>query len=482
MTEPTRRNRIVMDVTSLCCWEGHPTGIVRVERELATWARNNLSNVEFAFFDPERQIYRQLNDWWLDALLAGRCVVDQRGLPDASRTRIRFVQRIPRPVRSSAMWVLQFQRQLLLTLEQLRLAAGEGWANRWLDRLQRGLMKEKYRRLMVLPDGSRRPFLRVSDVLGSPTEFAADDVLLSAGSAWTHSNIAAVENLKHARGIRYAILCYDIIVLQFPQYWRTSDLENFRRHFHRAFPAADLVMFTARVIEFDARAYCQAHGLALGRTAIVPLGADPVRQVGPASDVRTCGLEPGKYVLFVSTIEPRKGHRMLLQAWRTLKQKGVTQAHGFQLALVGRPGWLVDDLMADLAAEQDAGSLQVLSDVDDGLLGALYRDCAFCVFPSEYEGYGLPVVEAFQYGKAVIASTGGAVPELVGDLMPCLDATDTDAWTETIGLWISRPDIRLLHEGKLRAHYRPMTWQEASARVFDTLQTKMLEEPDISSV
>jgi glycosyltransferase involved in cell wall biosynthesis len=470
MTSGRGGSRIVMDVTLQCCWEGHPTGILRVERELAIWAHRHAKDVDFAFFDPARQVYRQLDKHWLGLLVTGDCVIDLRGLPDPNRTRKRSIERVPRALRSPVMWILQFRRQLLHALERARLSSGNRRIASAVDRLQRSVMSKKYRQLLIKKDGTRRAFLQVDMALGDEIEFSAGDILLAAGCGWSTSNISRIEELKAARSIRFAVLCYDIIVLQFPQFWRPHDVATFKSYFDKAIPASDLVMFTARQIEQDGRHYCNAHGLSLRRTAIVPLGANPVQQPSPTADVRNRGLQPGKYILFVSTIEPRKGHRVLLEAWRRLKHESIVRDYGFKLALVGRPGWLVEDLLADLAVEQETGSLVVLSDIDDGELAAIYRDSAFCVFPSEYEGFGLPVVEAFQYGKAVIASTGGAVPEVAGGLMPCLDPKDVDAWTTAIRQWITQPAVRLTYEETLRTHYRPVSWEDAATRIFETVR------------
>jgi glycosyltransferase involved in cell wall biosynthesis len=475
-------SRIVMDITLLCCWEGHPTGILRVERELAIWAHRHAQDVDFAFFDPVRQVYRQLDKHWLSLLITGRCVIDSRDLPDPSRRRKRSIERIPRALRTPVTWILQFRRQLLHALEHARLSSGNRRIVSTVERIQRSVMSEKYRQLMVGKDGTRRAFLQVDMALGDEVRFAAGDILLAAGCGWSTSNISKIEQLKADHGICLVVLCYDIIVLQFPQFWRPHDIASFKSYFDRAFPASDLVMFTARRIEQDGRHYCSTHGLSLRRTAIVPLGANPVQQPNPTVDVRNRGLQPGNYILFVSTIEPRKGHRVLLEAWRRLKREGVVQDYGFKLALVGRPGWLVEDLLADLAVEQETGALVVLSDIDDGELAAIYRDSAFCVFPSEYEGFGLPVVEAFQYGKAVIASTGGAVPEVVGGLMPCLDPKDVDAWTTTIRQWITQPAVRQTYETTLRTHYRPISWEEAATRIFEKVRNGVsCEAEDLSA-
>ena len=76
---------------------------------------------------------------------------------------------------------------------------------------------------------------------------------------------------------------------------------------------------------------------------------------------------------------------------------------------------------------------------EDSGIAALYRGAAFCLYPSRYEGYGLPVVEAFSYGKAVLASTGGALPEVVDGFSPCLDPLDAEAWRRMLRTWIEDP-------------------------------------------
>ena len=131
-------------------------------------------------------------------------------------------------------------------------------------------------------------------------------------------------------------------------------------------------------------------------------------------------LDPGQFVLLVSTIEPRKGHRLVYRVWLRLIAQGVPQATGFKLVFAGRPGWMVDNLLANIRSDtQTAGQILMIHDADDDMLAALYDGAAFCVYPSLYEGYGLPVIEAFSHGKAVLSSNGGALSELVqGYLLP----------------------------------------------------------------
>src|SRR5258706_14048868 len=113
----------------------------------------------------------------------------------------------------------------------------------------------------------------------------------------------------------------------------------------------------------------------------------------------------------VSTIEPHNGLLLIYDAWVTHRESGIAQRARFKLVFAGRKGWMVDDLMRDLHRDpRIAGTLHVLPDADDATVSALYRDAAFGLYPSCYEGYGLPLVEQFRHGKAVLSWTGGAVP------------------------------------------------------------------------
>ena len=130
--------------------------------------------------------------------------------------------------------------------------------------------------------------------------------------------------------------------------------------------------------------------------------------------------------------------------WKRLLAEGIPQAADFSLVLVGRPGWMVDDLVAELKALDGAANrFHMLSRVSDEELDSLYRNASFCLYPSIYEGYGLPVAEAFGYGKAVLTSNGGALKEVAGEFSPCIDPHDEESWYVSMKRWIQNPDDRL---------------------------------------
>ena len=165
--------------------------------------------------------------------------------------------------------------------------------------------------------------------------------------------------------------------------------------------------------------------------------------------------------MLVSTIEPRKGHRLIQSVWSKLIEEGIPQRLDVTLVLVGRPGWMVDELLDALSASE---RIVILEEVNDDELAELYDGTDFCIYPSEYEGYGLPIVEALSRRKAVIASNVGVVPELESSLLKRLPHDDEGAWCAAIREWLLAPP-----DPRRAAEFRHPTWQEAASIVFATI-------------
>jgi glycosyltransferase involved in cell wall biosynthesis len=457
--------RIVFNLTTTAMWSGPPVGMVRAESEFGRWGLRHLDRLVPAFFDPGTGGFRELDRGVANDLISQRTAIDTLSFVSPARKGKRKTDRIPRPLQPLAMWLLQSRRMALQTLERFRLAHPNGRASAIADTVQRAIMGGKYRAVMVRPDGSRRAYVTTDMILGPPIALTSRDTLVCAGAGWTHDDIRAIAEAKRRTGFRFVLLCFDIIPLMFPKFYKPADVAIHRDYCHVAFPLADLVVFNSNTVAADVRAYCEANGLALGRTAVSTLGAD-IRPM--AADVPLpAGLEPDRYALLVSTIEPRKGHRMIYQAWLALLAAGVPQRARFKLVFAGRIGWLVDDLLADLRGDPRlAGNLEILTDADDDEIAALYRHAAFCLYPSKYEGYGLPVIESFFHGKAVLASTGGAVPEVVGAFSPCLDPDDAAAWLHMLRLWIEKPEARSAYVERIRASFQRPTWDQSAEGFF----------------
>lgn len=133
------------------------------------------------------------------------------------------------------------------------------------------------------------------------------------------------------------------------------------------------------------------------------------------------------YVLAVGTLEPRKNLPTLLRAFAKIKNE-----IDHQLVLVGPEGWLTGELKSTLDELNLGDRVRLTGFVSDEELGGWYSGADLYVFPSYYEGFGLPAIEAMRCGTPVLASDNSAFPEVVGDAGVLIPAEDTDHWAETM--------------------------------------------------
>jgi glycosyltransferase involved in cell wall biosynthesis len=194
---------------------------------------------------------------------------------------------------------------------------------------------------------------------------------------------------------------------------------------------------------------------------------------------RTISL-PQRYVLFVSTIEIRKNHRLLVKVWRQLLERHGADAVP-ALIFAGQIGWLVDDLLAELTASDYLdGKIVLLPGLSDAELRQAYRSSLFTVFPSLCEGWGLPIAESLMHGKFCVASNRTSIPEVGGDLVDYFDpSNEADALAKIERLLLD-PGYLKAREARLQAEYRPRTWADCVHALIGKLDRPVAAESGVS--
>jgi len=147
---------------------------------------------------------------------------------------------------------------------------------------------------------------------------------------------------------------------------------------------------------------------------------------------------PDRYLIFCSTIEPRKNLSRLLAAFETLHADRLTDS----LVIVGRRGWLYDDFFARLEQSPARDAVIFPGYLPDADLPPIYAGAQACVFPSLYEGFGLPVLEAMACGTPVATSSTSSIPEVGGDAALYFSPTDVEQIAETTRRILRDPALR----------------------------------------
>lgn len=173
------------------------------------------------------------------------------------------------------------------------------------------------------------------------------------------------------------------------------------------------------------------------------------------------------YALYVGTIQPRKNLGRVIQAYEQLCTAGAAT---FDLVLVGQAGWLSEPIVAQARRSRWAAQIHLLGYVPDADLHALWAGARFFVFPSLYEGFGLPVLEAQAQGVPVMTATGSSLPEVAGDAAMLVDPTDVEAIAQAM-LRLSR-DEALRHEliEKGYANVQRFSWEKAAQETLAVLE------------
>ena len=213
------------------------------------------------------------------------------------------------------------------------------------------------------------------------------DVVVSLGASWGFGQyVKHIAEAKRRHGIQFSILIYDLIPVDNEAFVERRHLLQFRKWLEEAVPAADVVLTISnysrgRLVELAADA-----GWSMPRVEVLGLGTG-LSDRPLAKNGRTISFPP-RYVLFVSTIEIRKNHRLLVRVWRRLLDRYGAHAVPV-LVFAGQIGWLVNDLLADLATSDFlGGKIVLMPDLTDAELRHAYRSCLFTIFPESLRGLG----------------------------------------------------------------------------------------------
>ena len=175
-------------------------------------------------------------------------------------------------------------------------------------------------------------------------------------------------------------------------------------------------------------------------------------------DIRAKYSLPKRFILYVGTIEPRKNLMRLMTAFANARQAGIPH----QLVCVGPYGWASRDLSGHIERLGIRDAVHFTGYVPFEHLPAIYNLGDFFAFPSLYEGFGLPVVEAMASGIPVLTSNTSSLGEIAGDAAETIDPMDTDAMTEAIRRLATDADLRRERSDRGLRRARTFSWGQTA--------------------
>lgn len=250
---------------------------------------------------------------------------------------------------------------------------------------------------------------------------------------------------------------HDLSYLHYPQHHPRERIAFMERQMPRTLAQAAMIITDS---EFVRRELIELLGIAAHRIRAVPLGVEAGFHPRPPAELAPVlarhDLRDVPYLLVVATLEPRKNLLSLIDAYSRLPAP-LRQRH--PLVIVGARGWLTEALERRLEPLERGGQIKRLGYVPQEELPLIYAGAHAFVFPSLYEGFGLPVLEAMASGTPTLTSNRSSLPEVAGDAALLVDPEDVGALTAKLERLLTDAEWRALAVERGLRQASPFSWE-----------------------
>jgi len=244
-----------------------------------------------------------------------------------------------------------------------------------------------------------------------------------------------------------AMTIYDLSFLRYPQYV-TAVVRTYSQRVRQCLRWTDLVL---TISDSSKRDIVECLGVPPERVWVTPLASRYAADtLGGSQDMTAVELGDRPYILFVSTLEPRKNVVRLIQAFERLK---TDHRIDHELVLVGQKGWQFEPIFEAIAASPWQHHIRHLDYLSDAEVAYCYANADVFAYPSLYEGFGLPVLEAMTLGCPVVTASTSSLPEVAGDAALLVDPTSVEELAEALWQVIGDRTLRqsLIAQGHRQA-------------------------------
>lgn len=433
---------IWIDVTDFEKWSGNLTGIQRVSLSLATgYSQDKVAVKYFHYSDVERKFYVSNFD-------PQKFNHTDSYKQDSSSQNYKEI--LIRLIPSRIINILPTRTKKLgkKTLVRIRLT-------------QKSLTSKAHR--LVTKSKDSKLELKIAD-------FNKQDVVLVPGNAWDNIHTAQdLGILKQRIKFKLIYIIYDLIPVIEPQLFGGLLQNQYHEYLFEALTSTDLLLPISISTQKDIETYCSKYMIDPPKSSVIKLGYD----LPSVDDYQPEWIEDNdKFIICVGTFEIRKNHISLYYAYREIIQRGETPP---RLIIVGREGWYVSDLK--MLLEQDPkvkGLITVKDNINDSELSWLYGNCQYSIYPSVYEGWGLPISESLARGTPVLSSNASSMPEAGGKFAEYFSPYDTGQIADLIIKYTNNRDLLEKKRKQIINNFVPYSWEESYRDVKKAIITNII--------
>lgn len=298
--------------------------------------------------------------------------------------------------------------------------------------------------------------------------FQPGDVCVSLSATWGLPHYGDVVAASRLQGqVKCVSLIYDLIPTLFPQWMLPGSSDIVTRWAQQQMANADVILTISNFQKREISDYMEAEKMPLRPIEVIRLGDDPgfMAAVAPGQAPPPPRYVPGRrFVICVSSLDVRKNQALLYRVWQRLAEELGSDCP--ELLLIGTTQLYISDLLHQIRTDRVANKLIThLDNVVDDELAWYYQNCAFTIYPSIYEGWGLPISESLSLGRYCIAGNRTSLPEAGGDLVDYFDPFDFAACYKLVYRAATDPDYVKKYEERIRANYVPHTWAMTAAQI-----------------
>jgi glycosyltransferase involved in cell wall biosynthesis len=297
-----------------------------------------------------------------------------------------------------------------------------------------------------------------------PIDISKNDVILCLGDQWHNPPLIPVlQKLKTLKRVRVVFLVHDLIPFFFPELYWAGFADKYRSCVRSMVDLSEgLVVYSDSTMR-DLVSFIPSAGEK--KCVKITLGANLDDHKGYLN-FNFPSLSGKKYVLCVGTLQPRKNHSLLLHAWRHLLESRPEDCP--DLVLVGQPGWNSDNLIYLFTESVNLrDKVTIFTHVNDEQISGLYHNAWITVFPSLYEGWGLPIAESLAHGKMCLTSCRSSMPEVGGDLVKYFSPHDPIGLCGFIEFYLDNPKQLAEDEGRISREFIITTWKYSAGKLLE---------------